>query len=95
MIDRPDLSGHRRRTLTTRTRILEAARQELGRDPESSLGDIAEAAGVARRTVYGHLAAGPRSSRGSWRTRRRRCGTRSTGSRCRYRTRSPPWRASC
>lgn len=55
MIDRPDLSGHRRRTLTTRTRILEAARQELGRDPESSLGDIAEAAGVARRTVYGHF----------------------------------------
>lgn len=55
MIDRPDLSGHRRRTRTTRARILEAARQELGRDPESSLGDIAAAAGVARRTVYGHF----------------------------------------
>ncbi|NNN34025.1 TetR/AcrR family transcriptional regulator [Streptomyces sp. S3(2020)] len=40
----------------TRTRILEAARRELGRDPDSSLADIAEAAGVARRTVYGHFA---------------------------------------
>ncbi|MFJ7116476.1 TetR/AcrR family transcriptional regulator [Streptomyces albogriseolus] len=45
----------RSRTLLTRARILEAARQELGRDPESSLGDIAEAAGVVRRTVYGHF----------------------------------------
>ncbi|MET7575528.1 TetR/AcrR family transcriptional regulator [Streptomyces sp. NPDC005492] len=40
----------------TRARILEAARRELGRDPDSSLGDIAEAAGVARRTLYGHFA---------------------------------------
>jgi AcrR family transcriptional regulator len=45
----------RSRTLLTRARILEAARQELGRDPDSSLGDIAEAAGVVRRTVYGHF----------------------------------------
>ncbi|WP_405742083.1 TetR/AcrR family transcriptional regulator [Streptomyces sp. NBC_00028] len=45
----------RGRTLLTRARILEAARQELGRDPDSSLGDIAEAAGVVRRTVYGHF----------------------------------------
>ncbi|MEV5772145.1 TetR/AcrR family transcriptional regulator [Streptomyces antimycoticus] len=44
-----------RRTRTTRTRILEAARRELDRDPDSSLGDIAEAAGVSRRTVYGHF----------------------------------------
>lgn len=43
------------RTLLTRARILEAARQELARDPDSSLGDIAEAAGVVRRTVYGHF----------------------------------------
>ena len=28
----------------------------LGREPDSSLGDIAEAAGVARRTVYAHFA---------------------------------------
>lgn len=40
----------------TRTRILEAARSELGRNPDSSLADIAEAAGVARRTVYVHFA---------------------------------------
>ncbi|WP_055716876.1 TetR/AcrR family transcriptional regulator [Streptomyces torulosus] len=45
----------RSRTLLTRARILEAARQELGRDPDASLGDIAEAAGVVRRTVYGHF----------------------------------------
>ncbi|OIK07825.1 TetR/AcrR family transcriptional regulator [Streptomyces monashensis] len=45
----------RSRSLLTRSRILEAARQELGRDPDSSLGDIAEAAGVVRRTVYGHF----------------------------------------
>ncbi|MFF4028434.1 TetR/AcrR family transcriptional regulator [Streptomyces sviceus] len=45
----------RNRTLLTRARILDAARQELDRDPDSSLGDIAEAAGVVRRTVYGHF----------------------------------------
>ncbi|MFF7047949.1 TetR/AcrR family transcriptional regulator [Streptomyces griseorubiginosus] len=45
----------RSRTLLTRARTLEAARQELDRDPDSSLGDIAEAAGVVRRTVYGHF----------------------------------------
>ncbi|MGW1558440.1 TetR/AcrR family transcriptional regulator [Streptomyces sp. NPDC002144] len=43
------------RSLLTRARILEAAREQLGRDPDSSLGDIAEAAGVVRRTVYGHF----------------------------------------
>ncbi|MEU6508282.1 TetR/AcrR family transcriptional regulator [Streptomyces sp. NPDC046942] len=48
-------SPGRSRTRMTRARILEAARQELGRDPDSSLGDIAEAAGVVRRTVYGHF----------------------------------------
>ncbi|MFF2518634.1 TetR/AcrR family transcriptional regulator [Streptomyces sp. NPDC058086] len=48
--------GGRHQTQLTRARILEAARQELGRDPDSSLGDIAEAAGVVRRTVYDHFA---------------------------------------
>ncbi|MFH0177030.1 TetR/AcrR family transcriptional regulator [Streptomyces cacaoi] len=52
----PDVTGGgRRRTRLTRARILEAARRELGRDPDSSLGDIAEAAGVVRRTVYDHF----------------------------------------
>ncbi|PAZ14854.1 hypothetical protein CLM62_17975 [Streptomyces sp. SA15] len=50
------LPPRRRKARTTRTRILEAARRELGRSPDSSLADIAEAAGVARRTVYGHFA---------------------------------------
>lgn len=48
--------GGRRQTQLTRARILEAARQELGRDPDCSLGHIAEAAGVVRRTVYDHFA---------------------------------------
>ncbi|MDT7842010.1 TetR/AcrR family transcriptional regulator [Streptomyces justiciae] len=48
-------SPERNRTRLTRARILEAARQELCRDPDSSLGDIAEAAGVVRRTVYAHF----------------------------------------
>ena len=51
--------GGRRQTQLTRARILEAARQELGRDPDSSLSDIAEAAGVVRRTVYDHFAGRP------------------------------------
>ncbi|MGX1560731.1 TetR/AcrR family transcriptional regulator [Streptomyces sp. NPDC055506] len=46
----------RRPAPPTRARILEAARRELGRDPDSSLTEIAEAAGVVRRTVYGHFA---------------------------------------
>ncbi|MEW1774614.1 TetR/AcrR family transcriptional regulator [Streptomyces sp. NPDC086777] len=40
---------------SARTRILEAARRELARDPDCTLADIAEAAGVARRTVYVHF----------------------------------------
>ncbi|MFJ8712444.1 TetR/AcrR family transcriptional regulator [Streptomyces violaceus] len=46
----------RRPARPTRARILEAARRELSRDPDSSLTDIAEAAGVVRRTVYDHFA---------------------------------------
>ncbi|MGW1714889.1 TetR/AcrR family transcriptional regulator [Streptomyces sp. NPDC002156] len=48
----PPHAPQRRTARTTRERILEAAGQELGRNPDSSLADIAEAAGVARRTVY-------------------------------------------
>lgn len=36
-------------------RILAAAREELSRDPDVSLDDIARAAGVVRRTLYGHF----------------------------------------
>ncbi|MEU9406802.1 TetR/AcrR family transcriptional regulator [Streptomyces sp. NPDC048281] len=52
----PPPPRRRRTTRLTRARILEAARRELGRNPDSSLGEIAEAAGVARRTVYTHFA---------------------------------------
>ncbi|GAA0229970.1 TetR/AcrR family transcriptional regulator [Actinomadura nitritigenes] len=40
---------------SNRARILAAARQELSRDPEASIEDIARAAGVVRRTLYGHF----------------------------------------
>ncbi|MDX2784715.1 helix-turn-helix domain containing protein [Streptomyces caniscabiei] len=49
-------SARRRDARATRARILDAARRELARDPDSRLEDIAAAAGVARRTVYVHFA---------------------------------------
>ena len=39
----------------TRDRILDVAREVLGQDPGAGMGDIAAAAGVVRRTVYGHF----------------------------------------
>ncbi|KPI11505.1 regulatory protein TetR [Actinobacteria bacterium OK074] len=50
---------HSRTTRATRARILEAARRELSRSPDRGLADIAEAAGVTRRTVYAHFAGRP------------------------------------
>jgi AcrR family transcriptional regulator len=41
---------------TNRARILAAARKELSHDADASLEDIARAAGVVRRTLYGHFA---------------------------------------
>ncbi|MEU9737061.1 TetR/AcrR family transcriptional regulator [Streptomyces sp. NPDC048002] len=53
---RSPAAPRRRSPAATRARILEAARRELGRDPDSSLAAIAAAAGVSRRTVYVHFA---------------------------------------
>ena len=40
----------------TRNRILDVALEVLGQNPDAGMGDIASAAGVVRRTVYGHFA---------------------------------------
>ena len=39
----------------TRDRILDVALDVLGEDPDAGMGEIAAAAGVVRRTVYGHF----------------------------------------
>lgn len=39
----------------TRDRILDVALDVLGQNPDAGMGDIASAAGVVRRTVYGHF----------------------------------------
>jgi AcrR family transcriptional regulator len=39
----------------TRDRILNVALDVLGENPDAGMGDIASAAGVVRRTVYGHF----------------------------------------
>jgi AcrR family transcriptional regulator len=39
----------------TRNRILDVALEVLGQNPNAGMGDIASAAGVVRRTVYGHF----------------------------------------
>lgn len=40
---------------SNRDRILTAAIETFARDPEASIGDIAKAAGVVRRTAYGYF----------------------------------------
>ena len=41
----------------TRNRILDVALEVLGKNPDAGMGDVATAAGVVRRTVYGHFPA--------------------------------------
>ena len=41
--------------IETRDRILDVALDVLGENPDAGMGDIASAAGVVRRTVYGHF----------------------------------------
>ena len=52
---RPARSPQRSHARSNYTRILAAAREELSRNPDASLDAIAQAAGVVRRTVYGHF----------------------------------------
>lgn len=48
-------TGNTSRADANRRRILDVALAELLRDPEASMDQIARAAGVVRRTVYGHF----------------------------------------
>ncbi|HWC22758.1 MAG TPA: TetR/AcrR family transcriptional regulator [Flexivirga sp.] len=48
-------SARARAMTATRNRILDIALEVLGRSPDASMADIASAAGVVRRTVYGHF----------------------------------------
>ncbi|MEU0408963.1 TetR/AcrR family transcriptional regulator [Streptomyces griseorubiginosus] len=48
-------TGHSSRADANRRRILDVALAELLRDPDASMDQIARAAGVVRRTVYGHF----------------------------------------
>ena len=48
-------SARARSMNATRNRILDVALEVLGQNPDAGMGDIASAAGVVRRTVYGHF----------------------------------------
>ena len=48
-------SSRARSMSETRDRILDVALEVLGENPDAGMGDIAAAAGVVRRTVYGHF----------------------------------------
>ncbi|GCB45383.1 TetR/AcrR family transcriptional regulator [Streptomyces sp. NL15-2K] len=45
----------RRNSRSNRARILATARQELGRNPDITLEELARASGVVRRTLFGHF----------------------------------------
>ncbi|MER6222698.1 TetR family transcriptional regulator [Streptomyces sp900105755] len=45
----------RRNAQSNRARILATARQELGRNPDITLEELARASGVVRRTLFGHF----------------------------------------
>ncbi|KAB2380687.1 TetR/AcrR family transcriptional regulator [Actinomadura montaniterrae] len=51
----PTASSRVRSMNETRDRILDVALEVLGENPDAGMGDIASAAGVVRRTVYGHF----------------------------------------
>ncbi|KAA9150779.1 TetR/AcrR family transcriptional regulator [Amycolatopsis acidicola] len=51
----PAESSRARSMAETRDRILDVALEVLGENPDAGMGDIASAAGVVRRTVYGHF----------------------------------------
>lgn len=51
----PMTTGHSPRAEANRRHILDVALTELLRDPDASMDQIARAAGVVRRTVYGHF----------------------------------------
>jgi AcrR family transcriptional regulator len=51
----PTESSRVRAMSETRDRILDVALDVLGENPDAGMGDIASAAGVVRRTVYGHF----------------------------------------
>jgi AcrR family transcriptional regulator len=51
----PTESARARARSDTRNRILDVALEVLGQNPDAGMGDIAAAAGVVRRTVYGHF----------------------------------------
>jgi AcrR family transcriptional regulator len=51
----PTESSRARSMNETRDRILDVALDVLGENPDAGMGDIAAAAGVVRRTVYGHF----------------------------------------
>ncbi|MGW1051774.1 TetR/AcrR family transcriptional regulator [Streptomyces sp. NPDC002521] len=53
--DTPGRTVQRKDAHSNRRRILATARQELRDDPDASLDSISQAAGVARRTLYGHF----------------------------------------